>query len=193
MKGVLRASAALVLAAAAGATTFVNEDFEGTFPPTGWKKECSNRGNWTRGTGGPWGPYASGSTYSAESGLSRAALFTLQFNVRAEMRLSYRFDYGHFDVGHQSYTGALFYIAYQDQPPGTPVYVKLSKTSGWKRFSGEAVFYRAGPVKATWAVWCENTWRYGYSYLRVDNVLIADKPSPAVAPASLGRVRALFR
>ncbi len=182
-------------AAAASAKDFVNEDFEGTFPPPGWTTAYEGNGSarWSKGTGGPWGCYASGSVSSWEQGLVRATFMSPEFNVKANTKTYYRFDYGHFDNGH-GVGGAEFYITCVEPPGADLVYTNLEVPPKWIERSGEFSSTVDVRVKACWRVWANNNWRYHFSFLMFDNVIISDERRfPGVAPASLGKVKALYR
>lgn len=195
MRTCLLVAAALALTAAGAAKDFVNEDFEGAFPPAGWTTayEGNGSGRWSRASDGPWGCYAYGSASSAEAGLVRAIFMSPQFNVKANTKTYYRFDYGHFDNGH-GVGGAEFYVACVDPPGADLVYTKLEVPPKWVERAGDFSSAVDRRVKACWRVWADCYWRYHYSFLFFDNAIISDeKRYPGVAPTSLGRVKALFR
>ena len=194
MKKVLIIAVAGALAAAVGAKDFINEDFEGAFPPPGWKKVIYGDAHWDKSTReGPWGFYAAGTAKSWEYESSRATLSSAEFNVKAHTKYYYRFDYKANEYGNGS-AGCEFYIKRVEPPGGTFLNVNLPWCLDWVERRG--VFYATvdARVKACWRVWVECYWRGGEAGFRVDRVIISDeKRFPAVAPASLGRVKALFR
>ena len=196
MKRVLIIAVAAALAvAAAEAKDYVNEGFEATFPPRGWTTKYEGEGdaNWKKAGGGPWGSYAYGTASSNEKGLARATLMSYEFDLKQNTRVYYRFAYWWGDHGHSS-ADADFYITYVGAPYGNLVYRKLPVAWEWKVHAGDVVNDRAARVKACWRVWTINYWRYHDAYLALDRIIISDeKRFPAVAPTSLGRVKALFR
>ena len=182
-------------AATADATDFVNEDFEGTlFPPSGWttKGEGTASGSWTERGGGPWGRFADGQVVSYEQGYVRITLMSYEFDLKANTKVYYGFDYRFQYGGNYTDVGADFYIAYVPSPGGNLVYCRLPG-SGWTYFSGYVVNTHEARVKAHWRIWVSNSFRYAGGALWLDNVVISDEDPSAVAPASLGRVKALFK
>ena len=195
MKTVLIVSFAAAFAAAAGAKDFINEDFEGAFPPPGWKTVIYGSAGWEKSeVGAHWGFYARGGASSREAGLSRATLASAEFNVKAHTKYFYRFDYDAGDNGHGS-AGWEFYIKRVEPRGGNFLYVNLPvPESPWVERRG--IFYATvdARVKACWRVWVECYWRGHSAIFKVDRVIISEeKRFPAVAPASLGRVKALFK
>jgi hypothetical protein len=185
---------AIMTAAATAATSkdFVNENFEGAFPPPGWKTVSYAEGEWMKFPQGPWGCYAWGHAYSSEYGLCRATLTSPEFNVKAKNKYYYRFDYSHSQVGYGT-GGAEFYIKFVEPRVGTFLNVQLPETEWTER---RGVFYATvdARVKACWRVWTECYWRGHSAWVYFDRAIISDeKRFPAVAPTSLGRVKALFR
>jgi hypothetical protein len=72
--------------------------------------------------------------------------------------------------------------------------VPLESTSDWEERAGDVQNDLDATAKACWRVWTTNYWRYHFSFLMFDDVIISDDARyPAVEPSSLGRVRALFR
>ncbi|MGD8718545.1 MAG: hypothetical protein PVH29_06935 [Candidatus Zixiibacteriota bacterium] len=196
MRIVIAVAAAWAVAVGVGtAKDFVNEDFEGTFPPPGWTTfyEGTGDASWSLAYGGPGGRYALGGTSSWEQGLVRATFMSPEFEVKANTRVYYRFDYDHHENGHSG-GGADFYITYVQPSQGNLVYVPLESTSDWEERSGDLKNDLNATAKACWRVWTTNYWRYHFSFLMVDGVIISDDARyPGVEPNSLGRVKALFR
>jgi hypothetical protein len=187
--------AALALAAVAEAKDFVNEGFEGVFPPRDWTTKYEGEGNarWEKVAPGPWGSYALGFVSSSEKGLAQATLMSYEFDLKPNTRVYYRFDYQRDDNGH-GVADADFYITIVEGSHGNLTYQKLPLAWEWEVWAGDVVCDRAIRVKGCWRVWTINWWRSHNAYLAVDRVIISDKKRfPAVAPASLGRVKGLFR
>jgi len=191
--GVVVASA--LTAASAVGLDYVNEDFEGSFPPAGWTTAYGGTGNasWSQASGGPEGKYASGSASSFGDGLVWATFMSPEFNVKGNTTVYYRFDYGLWGNGH-GVEGGEFYIVYADEPARRLQYRELEGLPSWAEFAGSAAVSADDRFKACWRVWADDYWRYHFAFLFIDDVIIADQPRhPAVEPASVGRVKALFR
>ncbi len=185
---------AALAAAAADATDFVNEKFEGSFPPPGWttKYEGTASGYWTQREGGPWGKYAQGIVSSYEQGYVRITLMSPEFNVKANTKVYYFFHHRFEWYGHST-VETDFYIAYVPPHSGNLIDFGLGVDGEWGSSTGWKVFGLSGRVKAYWRVWVTNYWRQAGGALSLDNVVISDEDPSAVSPASLGRVKALFR
>jgi hypothetical protein len=196
MKRVLIIAVAAVIGAAAWADDFVREGFEGsTFPPAWWKVKRGGDfpGNWVPGSGGPWGAYTRGWAASGDCESSWATLSTYVFKVPAQTEIYYCFYYD-LDGGGNGWFEAIFYIEYVDPPGGYLVEKRFHTPVRWQCVSGRAVIGSTARVKAVWHVYAVADWRYecGLDFL-LDRVTITDEDPAAVAPASLGRVKALFR
>jgi hypothetical protein len=188
----IRALAAIAAAAGvASATTFVEQDFEGGgFPPAGWLLMGSGVGNggWTLGTGGPFGYYALGWSRSPVAEGYNAQLWSPAFAVTAGTRVYYRFEYAQFYSGSGAGFGAfVFRTAAGVFIGGYPV-----DPSGWRTYSGSRVITTAGSIRGSWESIAAQTGSNTTNFY-VDNILLADAPFSAVAPASLGRVKTLFQ
>jgi hypothetical protein len=184
-------AAVAALAAAAAGTVYVAEDFEGTFPPDGWTTDCTSYGWWTKMADGPTGAYARGQV-GVSPGTARADLITYAFAVDANETVYYRFDYAHGYGGYPSTWGADFYLVYAD-PPNEVITQETVRTGNWREHAASAVAPRAGSARAFWRVRVYCSWRWAGVIFDVDNAGIADQPDVGVAPASLGRVKTLFR
>ena len=195
MRTWLVVAAALALAAAAAAKDYVNEDFEGSFPPAGWTAsyEGNNSGRWEQLGGGPGGCYVHGSVSSWQEGLVATTFMSPGFNVKGNTTVYYRFDYGLWGNGH-GVEGGEFYIVYAQTPARRLQYRELEGLPSWAEFTGSAAVSADDRFKACWRVWADDYWRYHFAFLMFDDVIISDQPRhPAVEPASVGRVKALYR
>lgn len=194
MKTVLIIAVAAALAVTALAFDFVREGFEGpTFPPAGWKMEC-NGTSWVRRVNGPWGSYAHVGAYCADDEVRSTNLYTYGFGLPAQTEIYYGFYYSLDGGGTGGGLSARFYITYVDPPGGYLVNRDFLNGASWEYFSGSAFNRSAARVKASWQIWCLAEPKY-YMWIDVDldRVTITDGDPHAVAPASLGKVKALFR
>jgi hypothetical protein len=183
--------AVAALAAAATAAVYVAEDFEGAFPPDGWTIDRTTYGSWSKMPDGPTGAFARGQV-GVSPGTARADLITYAFAVDANETVYYRFDYAHGYGGYPSTWGADFYLVYAD-PPNEVITQETVRTGNWREHAASAVAPRAGSARAFWRVRVYCSWRWAGVIFDVDNAGIADQPDVGVAPASLGRVKTLFR
>lgn len=193
--GVFRLVATAVLVAAAvAATHFIDERFEGSVPPPGWTESCS-RGDWTSGTGGPWGNFADGFANPQYPYFGQAEMDSPPMAIGSGKTAYYRFYCRSGASGNAGGFGWYFYLYYRDNPGSPFVTVNLRENSAWHERTGSANVARSEPVVARWRVHGGALMPPGsaYIYLNVDTAQISDLPLTAVAPASLGRVRALFR
>ena len=194
MKKVLIIATATALAAGGLAFDFVHEGFEGSFPPPGWttKYEGTAGGYWTRLENGPWGRYAIGVVESYEQGYVRITLMSPEFNVNANSKVYYRFHSRFTSAGHST-VHTDFYIAYVPADSGNLIHLSPGRDQEWKLVTGSIVFSLRGRVKAYWRVWVTNNGRWAGGAWRLDNIIISDEDPTPVEPASLGRVKALFK
>jgi hypothetical protein len=119
-------------------------------------------------------------------------LISYEFDVRPGTRVYYRFDFQYNVSPRHGGCLAEFYFA----SAGTLAYWSLPVAWEWKAFTGNVLFNDGlgGRVNVCWRVSVNCTWRSQAAYFYVDNVIISDvERFPAVSPASLGRVKALFR
>jgi hypothetical protein len=181
--------AAALAAPALAMKYYVREDFDGAFPPEGWVRVC---GGWTQGAEGPWGPYAIGVVNTTASTPVYATFESPAFTVPPAGKVHWQFWHDEDTMGVPGSAGAEFYLRYD----GTSEYAcnLVLPWGEWKLQIGDAVVTRGGAVRAGFSVWV-TAWppqsAYGIMYL--DNVRLADASMVGVAPASLGRVKALFR
>ena len=186
---------ASLTAALAHAEPYVDENFEGGVPPAWWTSSKSGPGaGWDPEEAGPWGKYAVGWASSSASAECWAKMDTYAFAVPADATFTFRFDYKYGHGGFEAENRATFRLLYATQPEEVFASHPITLTSTWRVFNGNASSPRGGLVKARFEVWVLNRHpqRVAVYAWDVDNVVIAAS-EPAVAPTSLGRVRALFR
>ncbi len=188
--------AVLAAAGLADAKVYVDENFEQSVPPPGWTSSKSGEGaGWDAEAGGPWGTYALGWA-SSSAGVERwAKMDTYSFTVPAEAKLAFRFDYKYGHGGYEAPNRATFALLYAAYPEQIFASHGMMLTSTWRGFEGTAVATRGGLVKVRFEVWVKNPHprRVAIYAWDVDNVVVVDAGEYAVAPASLGRVRAVFK
>ena len=192
MKSVLIIAVTAALAATALAADFVREGFEGsTFPPAEWKVETNGNGSgaWRREAGGPWGAYALGMVSSVGYEDPWAVLSTY-FDLPARTIIYYGFYYRAQGEGNYATN---FRITNLGMSGGYLVPPLPLGNTNWKYLSGFAFNPTATYVKAVWSVGCGPSAGTSSAVLGIDRVTITDEDPYAVAPTSLGRVKALFR
>jgi hypothetical protein len=191
--GVVRVGIIAVLAAAAaGATVYVDERFEGSVPPPGWRVKLQD-GEWTGAAGGHPGRCARGEVRPEFQHLGYADMFTPPLSVGAGRTVYYRFYYRGGYQGGAYYADWFFALSYQGSPSTFIASFLLPAAANWTLREGSARVNRSVPIEAWWSV--AGVYQYGSQaviWMTVDTAQIADEPFTAVAPASLGRVRALF-
>jgi len=184
-------AAALALAAAAGAATqyYVNEKFEGKWPPAGWRSVV---GAWQRESAGPWGNYAFGYRTTTAQERVYATFESCPFTVRANSTVYWHFCHAARTLGVPASAGVEFYLRYDGSSKNI---VRTPLAFGeWKHVYGSAKVPEARPLRAAFSGWVA-AWpgHSAYVLISLDNVQFADESLVAVSPASLGRVKALFR
>jgi hypothetical protein len=161
---------------------FVDARFEGSWPPSDWEIKKEGSGDWYW----EWGPWnAAGSVADAPG---RAELWSKSFNPGANNLVYYRFD-AYRDKEPYSSQGK-FALYYADPPVAVFHSRDIERPyRKWYVISGTVVPALNRPVRAVFSIAGG-----GRGFLNVDNVVLMDRePEPAVSPASLGRVKALFR
>jgi hypothetical protein len=120
---------------------------------------------------------------------------TYSFAVPAKTELAFRFDYKYGHGGFEAENRATFSLLYATQPEEVFASHRIPLTSTWRVFSGKASATRGGLVKVRFEVWVQNRHpqRVAIYAWDVDNVVVVDAGEYAVAPASLGRIRAVFK
>ena len=184
-------AAALALAAATAAATqyYVDERFEDNWPPAGWRRVV---GGWQQESGGPWGNYALGYATTTGQKPVYTTFESCPFTVRANSTVYWHFCHAERTLGVAGSAGAEFYLRYD----GSSEYIVRRPVTwgGWKHEYGSAKVAEARPLRAGFSGW---VWAWpghsAYVIISLDNVQFADESLVAVSPASLGRVKALFR
>lgn len=185
-------AAAGVFAAGASATVYVDERFEGQVPPPGWRVRLQE-GEWTGAAGGHPGRCARGEVRPEFQHLGYADLFSPYLSIGAGRTAYCRFYYRGGYQGGAYYADWFFALSYQGSSTFIASFV-LPAAANWTLWEGSAKVNRSVPVEAMWSV--AGVYQYGSQaviWMTVDTAQIADEPFTAVAPASLGRVRALFK
>jgi hypothetical protein len=188
---IVTAAALGALAAAAGAVTqyYVNERFEGTWPPAGWRYVA---GAWLQETGGPWGKYAFG--YRTTTGQNRVytTFESCPFAVRANSTVYWHFCQAARTLGVPASAGAEFYLRYDGSSEN--IYWKPLTFGEWKHVHGSTKVVEGRPLRVGFSGWV-TAWpgHSAYVLMSLDNVQFADESLVGVSPISLGRIRALFR
>jgi hypothetical protein len=202
MTTTLLLAGALLLGARAGAAYYLDERFERMhFPPPGWRVVEDGSAGWYRVTGPPPnGAYAEGTAGVPEPpATSRAAgpdasLVSPPFTVPAAKTLYYRFIYvTMLTVRSPPYPlYAEFYICYADTGERLVDIILNPLQYIWEEASGSTTAAANRPIIAVWRA------TYGPPYpgwflFKVDNCQLSDEDLTEVAPASLGRVKAIYR
>lgn len=186
------AGAVLAGAAAYGAF-YLDERFDGPFPPQGWTWQGGTLSSWSLRTNGPWGNYAYGVARVVGTTGSTATLNSKQVPFPIGRRLYYSFR-ALADCVMSINPRWEFWILYA----GTEEPLAYHEWRGpfypreWRCIEGSAVVAQAVPVFARFRVSAWGNTIEGHAEFHVDTVQIADVTLTAVAPASLGRVKALF-
>ncbi|NIT36780.1 MAG: hypothetical protein GTN49_09805 [candidate division Zixibacteria bacterium] len=190
-KFTITTAAALALAAAGGAVTqyYVDERFEGTWPPAGWRRVT---GSWGQESRGPWGKYALGLCMTTAQKPIYTTLESCPFTVPAKSTVYWHFCHREETMGGVGSAGAEFYLRYDGSSENI---VKVPLVWGrWKHAYGSAQVAEAKPLRAGFSGW---VWAWpghsAYVILSLDNVQFTDESLVAVTPSSLGRIRAMFR
>jgi hypothetical protein len=184
-KAVTAALAVATFAAAAQATVFVDERFNGSVPPAGWFNYSQYGGYWERSMlEGPAPPFALATAAAPwnQPEVAIACMATYDMSVPVNNILYYRFHqrftYGVYSTG----LSVAFYLYYPDSSQKFHERTDLWNTrwvivrAAW-RCTGKAV----------------SSMHPGGCCLWLDTVQLSDVPFTAAAPISLGRIRALFR
>jgi len=177
------ALATLALGAAAAATppTAVSEDFSGSeFPPAGWTTEGSGEGYWHWSNAGG---YAKGECFPAMYADLTTSLKSPSFHVSAGTRLHVRFRY----FAQFSGEGAALHVYV-----GT-WYAYIPYAESWAWYDADTdVYGTGGTLRGEWRISGNGGSHGNTGSWYIDDVLIT-RYNTAVAPASLGRIKALYR
>jgi hypothetical protein len=181
-------SAAALLAGAAGAAVVLEEDFEGArFPPAGWEK-VQVKGTWTRehvGAQYNWCAYFHSYAYVGGQGTLRTKGQTLATN---DYRVSFAYIYrGEPAAGT---TAAAVRVERQEGTAWVTVAEhELAKSSAFRDFGFGFALAKEETCRLLYYASAEEE---AIVFFRVDDVSWESGPFTAVAPASLGRVKALY-
>lgn len=185
-------AAALTAAAAVAATYYLDEDFDEGTLPAGWQARTSGNGRayYTfERRGGGYYFYAGVEARSEE--YAAVELTSPQFTAPPGT-LYYRFDFTSYSYGSAT-AGKHFAVKYVGSTTNI-IYEILPANSSWHVEAGSFYVGEAKPIVAIWDISVGAApGRYGSGSMGLDDVAIADNANIAVAPASLGRVKALFR
>ncbi len=181
-------AAALLAAVAAGAAVIVEEDFEGAkFPPDGWER-TQTKGTWTRenvGTPYNWCAYFYSFGYVGGQGTLRTKGQEL-----TAVEHAFSFDYRYRGEPASGTTSAQARVEYLDGETWQVVSSwPLPKSSTFQLFGAKHPASVAGTYRLLFQAQAEPE---AIVFFRVDNVMWESGPFTAVAPASLGRVKALY-
>lgn len=189
MKNYIRiTSAAALLAGVAGAAVVLEEDFEGAkFPPAAWEK-VQVKGTWTRehvGTPYNWCAYFHSYAYVGGQGTLRTKGQTLATNDYAvSFAYRYRAEPASGTASAEARVERLEGEVWQGVSS-----CPLPRSSTFQIFE----FKYAAPRDGTYRLlFCAEAEKDAIVFFRVDNVTWESGPFTAVAPASLGRVKALY-
>lgn len=176
----------LALAAAAGLAAAtppeaVREDFEGSsFPPAGWEAEGSGTGTWNWYNGGG---YARGVVNVPPFGEVQTSLYTYGFQVTRGTLLQIRFIYK-----TDGFTEGRRYV----RLGGWSQYVPYTYDHQWTQFTGSTTPTESREYKLEFYFSLSGGSHGMSSVWDLDDVVVT-RDNVGVAPASLGRVRALYR
>jgi len=196
MKNAIRVTIILAAwAAGAAAVTFIDERFNNGCPPPGWTTQNNGRTSFNLGSGGPAGPYATASaTISSMTSPAWAYLDSTPFNITQGQTLYYRFQYDMYRSPSLGSAWGTFYIIVTVGGQILTSWSRNSTTGEWTEYSGYYVPLYDATVVARWRFDCAVSSMGGQSgRFSIDTCQIGTESFAAVAPASLGRVRAVFR
>ena len=184
-----------VLASAASATYYLDERVEGTqFPPPGWVLLKIGHATWYHERGAPGGgAYAFGYAGTPETGsaMGWANLVAPPFTLPAPEILYYRFLYTT-DATTRTPPCGEFYLYYLDTGERLVDLIFDDVVYPWEEVMGSTPAAGGRAIGAAWRT--EYTLIIpGAFVFGVDTCQLSDEDLTAVAPASLGRVKALFR
>lgn len=196
-RGAFLLGAALILnPAGAGAVYYLDERFEPTqFPPPGWTEYNQGGGDWFRSTWGSYYGIAIGQANASTPNTDRwADLESFPVALAANTILYFGFAARTERSGVLNLVEQRFYI-YNVISSFVYADVTVGPGTSWHREEGTALLgSEAATVKARWHVHIRTgAPPGGGARFYIDNCQLCDEPMTAVAPASLGRVKAVFR
>ncbi len=189
---VLLGVAASLAPSAAAAKVYVDENFDAGKMPDGWSARTAGEGSANYGFVARAGGYCYWAAVTVRDGqYGLVELKSRQLAVPVGT-LYYLFDFTSYSYGTAT-VGKRFFVRY-DGSSNDIKYVSLPTNSDWHVEGGSFYVGEAKPIIAYWAISAGAApGRYGTGSMGLDNVKLFDEASVAVAPASLGRVKALFR
>lgn len=176
-----------LLASESGATPpvkYVDENFDGAFPPPGWIAEGTGNWVWRREYEGA-NPHAFGRAWVTGGGESSATLHTLEFHLNAGSYVRVKFRYKSTDAGYINISRNVRIGSFWSEG--------LRYTTKWINFDrATGPCPSPGKYRLRWRIWASGGWPGGEIILRLDDVLVTDI-NTTVTPAALGRVKAIFK
>jgi len=188
----LAAAAAFVLAGAAEAKVYIDEDFDTGRMPSGWQARISGTSYASYSFQPRGGGYYFSAYVSAEGGTNAKVELTSAPITVNPRTLYYRFEFSSSSSGperavkrlYAKYVGASSHFYYEVLPG----------VSDWHEESGSFFVAEANPLVVIWEISVSaEPGRYGSGWMGVDTVKIFDEGDYAVDPTSWGRVKALYR
>ena len=180
----------VLAAAAAGAAYYIDERFDGSGLPPGWTYSTQNYAGWSIRSGGPWGNYLdmyAGGSPTVGDGWIRV---DTQHVAVAAGPLYYRSQTYRTWSGYTLVGSSWFYF-YQEGTSAPLASFSITNES-WQAKEG-SVTAAGRPVYLRWRVSAGSWMSHGCGVmLRVDTVQLSSLPMTGVAPASLGKVKALY-
>lgn len=183
-------------AAAASAGYYLDERFNGSGLPSGWRFSHTNIGNWSI-VGGPWGNcimlHASGTAH----GQSGTAVLETSCIAAAAGTIYYRFDYRWtWSAVSSSLVGAGFRMyAVGSSTPLASIAFNPNEAGPWRVLAGSFDLASSASLYGYWyAIGAgSGSFYYGQLDVYIDTVQVSNESMTGAAPASLGRVKALYR
>ncbi len=163
---------------------YVDENFNAAFPPRGWTAEGTGNWVWRREYEGA-NPYAFGRALVTGAGESSATLHTLEFHLDEGSRVRVKFRYKSTDAGYINTSRNVRIGSFWSE--------QLQYTTKWINFDrATGLCPSSGKYRLRWRIWASGGGSGGEIVLKLDDVLVTDI-NTTVTPATLGRVRAIFR
>ncbi len=178
----------------AEAVKYLDERFDGPFPPPGWSAQGGTLSGWELHANGPWGNYAFGWAGVRGTTGSTAVLDSKAVNVPRGRRLDYSFR----ALANCTMSVNVrweFWLLYA----GTEEPLEHLEWRGpfypveWRAIGGHVIVSKSLPVFARFSVTAWGNTIQGHGEYWVDTVQLADEDLSAASPASLGRLKALFK
>jgi hypothetical protein len=188
--------ALVVTAGTAAASYYIDERFDGAGLPPGWTCTTHNHASWDIRGGGPWGNYME--LFAAgdhTTGTGEIYLTTPQVDV-SPGKLYYRYEIKWTFTSIYSFLVSAGFKLYE-VGNGTPLVshpLLVGGTGIWYAVAGSVDVNGDKDIYGQWyGVASYTSGIYSYLYVYVDTVQFNSEDMAALAPASLGRVKVLFR